>query len=93
MSQEPFEGHDQRWDYRLWVVGIIAVNIGFWLIDQWIDASPAAAVVSVLSGIALLIAGNAWSWPRSVVIPLAVVLLALGTLDLLDNDLLPRVRL
>ena len=93
MSHETIEGHDQNRDYRPWVVGIIVVNLALWLIDRWIDATPAAAVLSVASGIALLIAGNAWSWPRSVVIPVAVVLLALGTLDLLDNDLLPRIRL
>lgn len=92
MSHEPTERHDQYRDHLPWVVGIIAVNLALWLIDQWIDAAPAAAVVSVASGIALLIAGNAWSWPRSVVVPLAVVLLALGMLDLLDNDLLPRIR-
>jgi hypothetical protein len=93
VSNAPSEGHDQHRDHLPWVVGIIAVNLALWLIDQSIDATPAAAVVSVASGIALMAAGSAWSWPRSVVVPLAVVLLALGMLDLLDNDLLPRIRL
>lgn len=93
MSKEPIEGHDTRRTYPRWVIGITAANLGLWLIDQWVDATPAAAVVSVASGTAILIAANAWSWPRMAVIPVAVVLLALRILDLLDNDLLPRIRL
>ena len=58
MSEEPVEGHDTRRNYLPWVIGITAANLGLWLMDQWVDATPAAAVVSVASAIALLIAAN-----------------------------------